>query len=153
MGRGVRDHGGGIRGLAQLIAQHGEAIEFELIERGLRIDRLGSKHLTWRDLKVIVRHLPPGNALERARMGEAAQWGRDTYLLALIADQLGLANWQRAGDRNRKKPKPVPRPTLPGAPASAAPGERVIARGQGMTMEAMAARLGWGDVDGGNAAR
>lgn len=139
MGRSVRDQHGGIRGLAELIDSHGEAIEYELITRGLHLDDLGSAPLTWRDLKVLLRHLPPGNALQRERLGEAAYWTADTYLLAVIGDALHAANWQRAGDRHAQRPKPIPRPDQDGQPAE---GRRVGA-GPGVPIDLMQHRLGW----------
>lgn len=117
-----------------------------MLSRGLHLHDLGTDRLSWTELRTLIRYLPPGNALAREAQGEAAAWSADTYLLALIADLLANGNWQRAGDRHAKKPKPVERPTLTGAaPASAAKGERIIARGQGVSIDAMAERLGWGD--------
>lgn len=40
--------------------------------------------------------------------GDAAEWSTDTHLLALLADILQLANWQRGATGQR--PKPIPRP-------------------------------------------
>lgn len=139
MAGGVRAHHGGIAGLAELIRSNGEAIEYELLCRGLHLDDLGTKRLTWRDLKVIIRHLPPGNALQRERLGEAAQWGPEAYLLALIGDALQAANWQRAGDRHAQRPKPIPRPDVTGRPKSG----RVVGAGNGIPIDQMKQRLGW----------
>lgn len=36
-------------------------------------------------------------------------WSMNTHLLALIADVLAGANWQRGGGKG-KRPKPIPRP-------------------------------------------
>lgn len=140
MAGGIRDHRGGIVGLAELIRSNGEAIEFELLTRGLHLDRLGTKHLTWRDLKVLVRHLPPGNALQRERHGDAAYWTIDTYLLALIGDALQGANWQRAGDKHATRPKPIPRPEL-GQPTQ--PNGRRVGDTGGVSIDVMKQRLGW----------
>lgn len=90
-------------------------------------------------MKVILRHLPPGNALQRERLGEGAYWTADTYLLALIGDALQAANWQRAGDRNAQRPKPIPRPDTAGQPK---PGRRLGA-GNGISIDQMKQRLGW----------
>lgn len=36
-----------------------------------------------------------------------ANWTLTEHLLALIHDQLAVANWQRAGGRKSKRPKPI----------------------------------------------
>ena len=109
MGRGVWRDRGGIQGLAELLAEHGEAVEYDLLTMGLRLADLGSRLLTWRDLLVIARNLPRTSALSRSINGEAADWGTSEHLLALIADHLAGANWQRGGGRDMQ-PHPVPRP-------------------------------------------
>lgn len=42
-------------------------------------------------------------------------WSLSDHLLALVVDELRVANWQRTedGHKNRRKPKPLPRPGLP----------------------------------------
>lgn len=107
---GVIGQPGGIFGLLDLIGRHGEAIEYDLIALGLRLDQVGTYELSWRDLLIIIRHTPRTSALARAVHGEAAEWTPSTYLLALIGDQLAMGNWQRAGKKNAPKPKRIPRP-------------------------------------------
>lgn len=34
-------------------------------------------------------------------------WTLDQHILALIHDQLAMANWQRQGKRGRPRPKPI----------------------------------------------
>jgi hypothetical protein len=41
-------------------------------------------------------------------LGEEAEWSLTDHLLALIADHLAAANWQRSG--KGPCPKPLPRP-------------------------------------------
>lgn len=101
---------GGIFGLLQLLRQYGEAVEYELLTVGLRLDQLGTKRLTWRDLKVVVACSPPGGALHRAIDPEAAQWDPSTYLIAQVVDLLNAGNWQRAGNKHLRHPDPVWRP-------------------------------------------
>lgn len=84
---------------------------------------------------MLVRHLPPGNALERERDGVKALWQLEHYLLAAAVDALNGANWQRGGDKNTPRPAPVPRPGLP-------QGDRVD-REHAVTVEEANARLGW----------
>jgi hypothetical protein len=66
--------------------------------------------LSWRRLGVLVRHLPPGCAVDRAQHGEAAEWGHAEHLLADLRELLRAANWQRGGDKKVARPKPLPRP-------------------------------------------
>lgn len=97
-----------------LIDEHQEAVEYELINRGLRLHQLGTKRLTWRDLLVITRHSPPGNAIDRAMNPDEFMWGLPEQLYATIVDQLRIANWMRTedGSKGRNPPEPLPRPGL-----------------------------------------
>lgn len=65
---------------------------------------------TLRRVKVLCRHLPRGSALWREIHGEVVDWGPAEHLLALIADVLQLANWQRGSKKGASRPKPVERP-------------------------------------------
>jgi hypothetical protein len=104
---GVR---GGIIGLVQLLNEHGEAIEYELLTIGKHISDLGTKRLSWRDLKVVVTQSPPRGALHRSIDPKGWGWSADTYLLAALTDLSAAGNWQRAGNKNKPRPTPVPRP-------------------------------------------
>lgn len=46
----------------------------------------------------------------REVVGEQARWGLTEQLLATAVDVLQAANWQRGGNKNAPKPKPIPRP-------------------------------------------
>jgi hypothetical protein len=51
---------------------------------------------------------------------EGSGWNVEAYMLAHVADLLAAGNWQRgnAGSKNpTQRPKPVPRPVAPTAPA------------------------------------
>lgn len=109
MGRGVGRHRGGIASLVELLSEHGEAIEFDLLSMGLRLSDLGSRLLTWRDLRVIVGNLSRGSALSRAINGDGDHWGIAEHLLASIADTLSLLGWA-AGLFRGPKPRPYQRP-------------------------------------------
>jgi len=101
---------GGISSLRRLIAEHPEAVHYELLRLGLRLEQLGTKHLTWFDLKAVVVSLPHGNAIQRAEHGEDALWGLPEHLIATVIDVLQAANWQRAGDKDARRPDPIRRP-------------------------------------------
>lgn len=111
MAGGVRSQGGGILGLRRLLAEHQEAIEYDLIGLGLRLDWLGTEALSWRDLLVITHKSPQGSALYAGVHGERSEWGLSEFLLAHMIDLLAEANWQRTG-RPGGHPKPFPRPGL-----------------------------------------
>lgn len=100
---------GGILGLCRLLTEYGEAIEYDLLVAGLRIDDLGTERLSWRHLLVMVEQSPRGSALARAVHGEAATWGPLEYLMAIAVDAIQWGNWQRGGGKG-PKPNPMPRP-------------------------------------------
>lgn len=107
--------GGKLLGLLDLIDEYGEALEYDLLERGYRLRWVydGTNDFTWRDLWVIVRHMPRTSALQRAIHGhEQAEWTVSDYLLATIADGQNWLVWAKTKDgaAGRRKPKPIPRP-------------------------------------------
>lgn len=108
MAEGLAGDAGGIFGLLDLLDEHGEAVEYDLITLGLRLSDLGTPRLTWRDLWVIVHHLPAGAALSRAVAGEDALWALTDHLLAVLIDATQLGNWQRE-NAGRKSPTPKPK--------------------------------------------
>lgn len=80
---------------------------------GRRLDDLGTPALSWRDLLVVVRQSGPGSALARAISPDLAAWGSGQVtadLLAVVADLLAAANWQRQGKKSAPKPKRIKRP-------------------------------------------
>ena len=83
-----------------------------MIALGFRLDWLASEALSWRDLLVIVRQAPPGSAVARAIEPERSEWGLSEQLLALVADYLAWIQWSKTedGEKNRRRPKPIPRP-------------------------------------------
>lgn len=110
MGGGRRIHRGGIAGLYAFLKERAGAVEADLL-RYYQVDLadLGGRRLSWRRLGVLLRYLPDDSATARAQHGTQG-WTVDTYLLAMIADHLAAANWQRAGKKNAPKPERLPRP-------------------------------------------
>ncbi len=100
---------GEIVGLLDVIDEHSEAIEYDLIALGLRLRDLGTDKLSWRDLEVVIQQSPRESAYARAAAQEHSQWDVVAYLLALLVDSTAMGNWQRGGGKG-SKPKPVPRP-------------------------------------------
>lgn len=86
---------------------HYVAVEGELIRRGLRVRDLGSERFTWSDLKAVIYTADPGSHLA-ATLG--APWGVNDYMMANVVDLLSAGNWQRGGNKNAPKPKPIARP-------------------------------------------
>lgn len=99
-------------GLVLLIDEHGPAVEYDLIKLGLRLRQLGTDALSWRDLLVIVQHSDHRTALQASMQPDAAPWGLSEHLLAVLADAVIAGNWMqsRDGQKNKNRPKPIPRP-------------------------------------------
>jgi hypothetical protein len=108
----LRRQRGGIAGLLRLVAEHGEAIEADLPAHypGVRLKHLFTGELTWRELGVFLRGLPPASRLRTALNGGQPAWTGEQYILADIFDALAQANWQRGGDAKKRLPKSYPRP-------------------------------------------
>lgn len=105
---------GGIFGLLELVAEHREAIEYELLDRGYGYEDIGTRNLSWGDLRTLVQrwqHLP-GNAFAESLVGHAV-WSVEAQLIAGLIDVTSVSNYylaKSAGARSPKKPKPIPRP-------------------------------------------
>lgn len=113
MGARLQHQHGGIVGLVEFLSEHGEAVEYQLITLGLRLEWLATDRLSWRDLWVIVTQAQPGSPIHRAVDPERAAWASgetNAWLMALVADLLADGNWQRQGKKNARRPDPVPRP-------------------------------------------
>ena len=109
----LRRLAGGILSLVALIEAHPQAVKADLIDRGLRLRDLGTDALSWDDLNAIVECLPPDSAVARAANPQW-MWGLPEMLLADVVDSLRWLAWAktRDGQRNRNRPKPVPRPGI-----------------------------------------
>lgn len=103
-GRLWRDTGG-ILGLLKLLDEHQEAVEYDLITMGLRLEDLGHS-LQWRDLIVIIRQAQPGSAIYRAR-NPYHEWTLARQLqVAQINDARRLAWLYTAAHSKRRPPEP-----------------------------------------------
>ncbi|MFB4265298.1 hypothetical protein [Nonomuraea sp. GTA35] len=110
MAEALRAGAGGIAGLHALIAEHGEAIEWDLSHYHHRkLGDLFNGSLTWRELRSYLSHMPRESALARALLGDDSPWGLNEQLLALAIDVLRQGNYQRGGGKGQK-PKPLQRP-------------------------------------------
>ena len=104
----------------------------------MRLSWLGSEALTWRDLYVIARQSPRDSAIYLSMAGPDAQWGLQEHLLAAVFDSLAVANWQRGGDENAKKPERLERPGM----KKQIDGQ-MLAQGKAVSIEDMNKQLGW----------
>lgn len=141
MAGGRGGFGGGIFGLVELLDEHQEAVEYDLIAHGLRLRQLGTEALTWRDLKIIIELQPPErSALARTKDPEEVAWGISEHLLAIIADSSRARVWQEGSGKARDKPKPIPRPGIENT-------ERTTYRYDVLPVNDMAEFLGEGFVE------
>lgn len=140
MAEALRRGVGGIRGLVRLLREHGEAVEADLRQHyHVRLNSLfrscrhcGGNELTWRELGVLVRQLPPDARTRIAQGDTDGLWGLSEHLQGLTIDELRVGNWQRANEgvkesKQSKKPKPVTRPGMGRASDKNSP-ERVAKR-------------------------
>lgn len=58
---------------------------------------------------MFLRHLPRDSSTV-LEIEPDAVWGLPEQLQAVTADLLAEGNWQRAGDKHAKRPKPIERP-------------------------------------------
>jgi hypothetical protein len=109
-----RRFAGGIARVAALLAEHGGAVEADL----LRYYQVHVGDFPWpltaRQVLVLVSQLPDDSALMRAVHGEEqAQWSLDRHLLARIEEGIRGVQYQIAvisGAKNPIPPEPIPRP-------------------------------------------
>lgn len=114
MARRVERDAGGIRGLLRLLEEHGEAVEYDCLTHGFRLEEVGLS-FSWRDLRTLVTRWGglPGTALYRSAHGHEG-WSDEAHLLALLVDSVAWLDYHQiklANPKNNpKKPEPVPRP-------------------------------------------
>lgn len=112
MAGGRQDQRGGILSLRRLLSdpEAAEAIQADLLARGLTLADLGTWKLSYWDLRCVIRWLPADAAYRRFLHPDEWQWTLPEHILAGIYDTLQGANWQRAGNKHAKRPDPLPRP-------------------------------------------
>ncbi|MBW1600900.1 hypothetical protein JJV70_02035 [Streptomyces sp. JJ66] len=118
MAGAVRAGAGGIRGLRRFLAKYGEAIEWDLARYwpGRSLLELYRGELSWRELRVFLRYLPPDSATARS-VDPDSGWTVDQHLLATVADSVRelthltlVVNADPKKRRQIKPPDPIPRP-------------------------------------------
>jgi hypothetical protein len=92
-----------------LLDRHPDAIEYDLLRHGFRIEDLGTAACSWRDLQLILR-FGENTAVAREIAGQDAAWTLTNQLLAGLIDAVNVGNWQRQRKKGAPRPKPIPRP-------------------------------------------
>lgn len=134
----LRGEPGGIAGLLELIEEHGQALQVDLLRLGLNLRDVGTPALTWADLLAIVKDNPEDSALTRSVNGttpEQRMWTMDRLLLAEAVDTLRLLMWAKTedGQKGRNRPPKIPRPGVDdrdveaiGSKESALPADEIL---------------------------
>lgn len=104
MARTLQGAPGGIRGLIELLCEHGEVIEADLhrfFQEARPPQTLNVRYLLVR-IRALVKM--PESLLHKTLADDS--WSLTEHLLALVHDQLAIANWQRTGKKSGR-PKPI----------------------------------------------
>lgn len=114
MARRVERDAGGIRSLYRFLEEHGEAVEYDCLTHGFRLDEVGVA-FSWRDLQTLVARWGglPGTALFRSIHGYEG-WTTEAQLLAGLIDAVSVLDYHQIKIANPKssprKPTPIDRP-------------------------------------------
>jgi hypothetical protein len=111
--RRVERDAGGIRSLLRFLEEHGEAVEYDCLTHGFRLDEVGVS-FSWRDLQTLVTRWGglPGTALFRSVHGYEG-WTTEAQLMAHLIDAIAMLDYHQvkvAGAKSAKKPMPLERP-------------------------------------------
>ncbi|GHH57905.1 hypothetical protein [Streptomyces candidus] len=118
MAEALRGGAGGIGGLHRFLEEYGEAVEWDLARYwpGRSLLELYRGEMSWRELRVFLRFLPPESATARAINPDSA-WTLDRHLQAAVADNTAFLNaltiYVNSDPKKRgrfKPPDPITRP-------------------------------------------
>lgn len=96
--------------LLDLIDEHPDAVERELMTIGERLRYLGTDRLTWSDLKVVVSQAGPDSPIVRAINPDAYTWTLSNQLLAEAVDTLHWLQWAKTKGAQKTPPDGMPTP-------------------------------------------
>jgi hypothetical protein len=112
-----------IRQLLALIDQHAEALEADLIDKGLRLRNCPSPQFNWRDLWVFVRYCGRHSNIVGVTNPDLAGWDKHAMLQARACDALNWLVWAQTEDAQEGgdppdlivRPGVEPKPVRPGS--------------------------------------
>lgn len=122
MAEAVRAGVGGIAGLRRFLTEYGEAVEWDMARYwpGRSLLELYRSEMSWRELRVFLKFLPPESATARAMRGSTPEedaWTLDRQLLASVVESVRentFAMVKLHGDpkktKRMKPPDPIERP-------------------------------------------
>lgn len=122
MAEALRCGAGGIGSLVRFLREYGEAVEWDLPHYwpGRSLLELYRGEMSWRELRIFIKGLPPDSCTARAVRGSTAEdeaWTLDRQLLASAVDAIRentFATVKLGGDPKKtgrlKPPDPIPRP-------------------------------------------
>lgn len=122
MAEAQRPPAGGIRGLVRFLSEHGEAVEWDIARYwpGRSLLELYRGEMSWRELRVFIKHAPWDSATARSVRGSTPEedyWTPDRQLAASIVDALRENTYVQIklhGDpkktRRMRPPEPIERP-------------------------------------------
>lgn len=122
MAEAFRAGAGGISGLRRFLTEHGEAVEWDMARYwpGRSLLELYRGDMSWRELRVFLRYLPPDSATAAAVRGLTAEeehWTMERQLMASMVDSqnflAALTLYVNADPKRRgkfKPPDPIDRP-------------------------------------------
>ena len=131
MAGALRCGAGGIEGLVALLDEHCEAVQWDLAHYwpGRSIYELYRGEMTWQELRVFLRYLPPESSTAQAIWPKTAEelererWSApaDRFMLASLIDSVREQTYVQVklhGDpkktRHLKPPEPIERPGVQG---------------------------------------
>ena len=122
--------------LVDLIDEHSDAIEYDLMRCGSRLRDFPDGGVTWRDLAVLVRQCQPESAIFKA-LNPHWQQSPELEFLRQMEHTLRVLVWQQTKDgaTGRNEPELIPLPWDPEPDG--------VIRGDVMTMDEAADWLGW----------
>lgn len=118
MAEAQRCRAGGIRGLRRFLSEYGEAVEWDVAHYwpGRSLLELYRGEMSWRELRVFLRFLPPDSATGRA-ISPDNSWTLDQHLAATVADAVRelthltlIVNSDPKKRGRLKPPEPIARP-------------------------------------------
>jgi hypothetical protein len=120
-----------MNGLLELLdGEFGEAVEYDILRHGRRLQDLGTAAFPWRELLLIVRHQDPHeSALRRAAL-DHVDFGYSDQVQVAILNTLRVMSWQLGMDPDAPRPERV-----------LMPGEKSDEQIDAMSIEDMDARL------------